>query len=107
MLTDRLGKTSWHSIDISGNDRHILLFWKKFHDCNLLPFAKEGQTYLRSHGDMVGTSSHLIFAFSCSSSFFICSRSVLKLDLMRNLMWPDSRFQAMKWSLVSERLIIK
>ena len=35
-----LGKTSWYSIDISGNDRHILLFYKKWHVCHLLPFAK-------------------------------------------------------------------
>ena len=38
-----LGKTSWYSIDVSGNDRHILLFYKKCHFCYLLPFAKVGQ----------------------------------------------------------------
>ena len=38
----RLGKTSWYSIDVSGNDRHILLFYKKWHFCHLLPFAKVG-----------------------------------------------------------------
>ena len=37
-----LGKTSCYSIDVSGNDRHILLFYKKFHFCHLLPFAKVG-----------------------------------------------------------------
>ena len=35
-----LGKTSWYSIDVSENDRHILLFYKKCHFCHLLPFAK-------------------------------------------------------------------
>ena len=35
-----LGKISWYSIDVSGNDRHILLFDKKCHFCLLLPFAK-------------------------------------------------------------------
>ena len=39
-----LGKTSWYSIDdVSGNDRHILLFYKKCQFCHLLPFAKVGQ----------------------------------------------------------------
>ena len=38
-----LGKASWYSIDVSGNDGHILFFYKKFHFCHLLPFAKEGQ----------------------------------------------------------------
>ena len=38
-----LGKASWYSIDVSGNDRHILLFYKKCHFCHLLPFAKVGQ----------------------------------------------------------------
>ena len=38
-----LGKTSWYSIDVSGNDGHILLFYKKCHFCHLLPFAKVGQ----------------------------------------------------------------
>ena len=39
-----LGKT-WHYIDVSGNDRHILLVYK-CHFCHLLPFAKVGQIYL-------------------------------------------------------------
>ena len=43
LLRDMLGKTSWYSIDVSGNDRHILLFYKKFHFRHLLPFAKVGQ----------------------------------------------------------------
>ena len=43
LLRDMLGKTSWNSIDVSGNDRHILLFYKKCHFCHLLPFAKVGQ----------------------------------------------------------------
>ena len=45
LLRDMLhvGKTSWYSIDVSGNDRHILLFYKKCHFCHLLPFAKVGQ----------------------------------------------------------------
>ena len=38
-----LGKTSWYSIDVSGNDGHILLFYQKCHFCHLLPFAKVGQ----------------------------------------------------------------
>ena len=36
------GLTIFHCI--SGNDRHILLFYKKYHFCNLLPFAKAGQS---------------------------------------------------------------
>ena len=39
-LRDMFGKTSWYSIDVSGNDRHILLFYKKkitFVTCFLLP----------------------------------------------------------------------
>ena len=44
LLRDMLGKTSLHSIDVNGNDRHILLFYKKFHFCHLLPFAKVGQS---------------------------------------------------------------
>ena len=43
LLRDMLGKTSWYSIDISVNDRHVLLFYKKCHFCHLLPFAKVGQ----------------------------------------------------------------
>ena len=43
LLRDMLGKTSWYSIDISVNDRHILLFYEKCHFCHLLPFAKVGQ----------------------------------------------------------------
>ena len=34
-----LGKSSWYGWR-SGNDRHILLFYKKCHFCHLLPFAK-------------------------------------------------------------------
>ena len=37
-----LGKTLY-STDVRGNDRHILLFYKKFHFCHLLPFAEVGQ----------------------------------------------------------------
>ena len=36
----RLGKTSWHSIDVCGNDRHIWLFYKNCHNCHLLPFCQ-------------------------------------------------------------------
>ena len=43
LLIGMLGKTSWYSIDVSGNDRHILLFYKKCHFCHLLPFAKVGK----------------------------------------------------------------
>ena len=43
LLRDMLGKTSWYSIDVSVNDRHILLFYEKCHFCHLLPFAKLGQ----------------------------------------------------------------
>ena len=32
--------------DVSGNDRYILLFYKKFQFCHLLPFAKVGQTVI-------------------------------------------------------------
>ena len=42
-----LGKISWYSIDVSRNDRHILFFYKKYHFCHLLPFAKVGQKYLQ------------------------------------------------------------
>ena len=38
-----LGKTSRYSIDVSGDDRHILLVYKNFHLCHLLPFAEVGQ----------------------------------------------------------------
>ena len=43
LLREMLGKASWYAIAVSGNDRHILLFYKKFHFCHLLPFAKVGQ----------------------------------------------------------------
>ena len=43
LLRDMIGKTSWYSIDVSVNDRHILLFYEKCHFCHLLPFAKVGQ----------------------------------------------------------------
>ena len=43
LLRDMLDKTSWYSIDVSVNDRHVLLFYEKFHFCHLLPFAKVGQ----------------------------------------------------------------
>ena len=46
--TPVLSKTSWCSIDVSGNDRHILLFYKKFHFCHLFPFAKVGQYSLKA-----------------------------------------------------------
>ena len=42
MLRDMLGKT-WYSIDVNGNDRHVLLFYKKCHFRHLLPFAEVGQ----------------------------------------------------------------
>ena len=38
-----LGKTSSYSIDVSENDRHSLLFYKKCHFCHLLPVVKVGQ----------------------------------------------------------------
>ena len=44
LLRDMLDKTSWYSIDVSVNDRHILFFYKKCHFCHLLPFAKVGQS---------------------------------------------------------------
>ena len=47
-----LGKTSWYSIDASGNDRHILLFYKKCHICHLLPFAKVGQITPQNYGNV-------------------------------------------------------
>ena len=37
------GKISWYPIEVSGNDKHILLFYKKCQFCHLLPFAKVGQ----------------------------------------------------------------
>ena len=51
-----LGKTSWYSIDVSGNDRHILLFYKKFHFCNLLPFAKVYRAVLSYWGGLKSSS---------------------------------------------------
>ena len=54
LLRDMLGKTSWYSIDVSVNDRHILLFYKKCHFCHLLPFAKVGQNCpWRSHNQLM------------------------------------------------------
>ena len=50
LLRDMLGKTPWYSIDVSGNDRHILLFYKKCHFCHLLPFGKVGQSCLTLRG---------------------------------------------------------
>ena len=41
----RYKDTSWYTIDVSGNDRHILLFYKKCHFCDLLPFVKLGHNY--------------------------------------------------------------
>ena len=52
-----LGKTSWYSIDVSANDRHILLFYKKCHFCHLLPFAKVGQIRLDTKRDLEGLTS--------------------------------------------------
>ena len=48
LLRDMLGKTSWYAIDVSGNDKHILLSCKKKkkkknHFCHLLSFTKVGQ----------------------------------------------------------------
>ena len=43
LLREMLGKASWYSIDVSENDKHILLAYKKCHFCHLLPFAKIGQ----------------------------------------------------------------
>ena len=40
-----LGKTSWYSIDVSGNDRHILLFNNKCYFCHLLPVVKVVQNW--------------------------------------------------------------
>ena len=49
-----LGKTSQYSIDVSGNDRRILLFYKKCHFCHLLvvclygfhgPWNKPGKSW--------------------------------------------------------------
>ena len=48
-----LGKASWYSIDVSANDRHILLFYKKFHFCHLLPFAKVGQITVASRNGII------------------------------------------------------
>ena len=57
LLRDMLGKTSWYSIDVSENDRHILLFYEKCHFCHLLPFAKLGQcSPLKLTGSLPGTT---------------------------------------------------
>ena len=41
----------WYAIDVSGNDRHILLFYKKSHFCHLLPFAKVWQSFTWGYDD--------------------------------------------------------
>ena len=55
--------TSWYSIDVSGNDRHILLFYKNCHFCHLLPSAKVGKNY----ADEVWchTNSHTVNLLKC------------------------------------------
>ena len=55
LLRDMLGKTSLYSIDVSRNDRHILLYYKICHICHLFPFAQVGQN---------GSSGALFFLFS-------------------------------------------
>ena len=46
--------TSWFSIDVSGNDKCNLLFYKKFHFCHLLPFARVGQyAWKQTHEELV------------------------------------------------------
>ena len=42
-----LAKTSWYSTDVSGNDRHILLFYKK---CNFLSLASFCQSRVVYYG---------------------------------------------------------
>ena len=64
-----LGKTSWYSIDVSGNDRcHVALLQRKYHFCHLLPFAKVYRAKCISHA--LTTSSHLSFIFSISETAF-------------------------------------
>ena len=55
-------KTSWYSIDVSGNHRHILLFYKKCHFCHLLPFAKVGQHSVNALPPNKGHTHHMTHA---------------------------------------------
>ena len=63
ILLIMLGKTSWYSIDISGNDSHILLFYKECHFCHMLLFAKIGQNRFEMNWKWEGThlSAHSYF----------------------------------------------
>ena len=68
LLRDMLhvGKTSWYSIDVSGNDRHIFLFYKKCHFCHLLPFAKLRQ-HTKGWLDSLVTEIHVTVKYSGTS----------------------------------------
>ena len=69
LVRDMLGKTSWYSIDVSGNDRcHVALLHRKYHFCHLLPFAKVYRAKCISYA--LTTSSHLSFIFSISETAF-------------------------------------
>ena len=82
-----LGKTSWYSIDVSGNDRHILLFYKKGHFCHLLPFAKVGQhTSWGLHVPGSSPSPSFCFlAFWQPFSFLWCMNTVMSVNFSLHL----------------------
>ena len=63
MLRDMLGKTSWYSIDVSGNDRHILLFYKK---CQLLSLATFCQSRAAQVNDTRVLQCNLHRALHCT-----------------------------------------
>ena len=54
-------------IDVGGNNRHILLFYKKCHFCQLLPFAKVGQYSILG----LGTMGNVYYTKTISSSMVI------------------------------------
>ena len=70
-----LGKTSWYSIDVIGNDRHILLFYKKCHFCHLLPFGKVGQNSRRGVEKEYSIAlGQCISCYTMPNSSYTCDR---------------------------------
>ena len=48
LLNDTGVKTLWYCIDVSVHDRHMLLFYERFHFQELLPFVQVGQNRHKS-----------------------------------------------------------
>ena len=90
MLRDILGNTSWYSIDVSGNDRHILLFYKKLHFCHLLPFAKVGQNS-QTCGQLLFISHYFCYQQFCPSSVRRQLRARRALLLFNNVLQGTRR----------------